>query len=143
MLTPKTRVSPCTPSYVPSVPRFYSVNGTIELFNYTNSINEIWMVESDCQAVNIKSERFKTQDLYHVVTIEGREYSDQVVINQYVNPTFNVSFKRNSSSTVIEHGFIGHGPHEHESHGVQKNNTYNGFRLVWSCVDIGTCIFKI
>lgn len=60
------------------------------------------MVESNCsQAVNIRSDMFNCSDDYpydqisDVVTIDGSEYNCDyglLVINQYVHPSFMVSF---------------------------------------------------
>ena len=101
-------------------------SGIIQLNDYGNDHDRIWMVDSECNRVRIVSTYFDTQHVYDYLTIDDHgdsetsdaEYSgdDQlntgtVEIDQIVGPSFTVRFKSNTAVT------------------------HTGFSLFWSCLE--------
>ena len=86
----------------------FSVNGTIQLFDYDNFIEETWVVEADCDEINIQSEMFQTEENYDFVTISYEEknqtYSGEQLVNQNASSTFSIKFE--SDDAYTDAGFV-------------------------------------
>ena len=84
------------------------VNGTIQLRGYENGMTETWLVEADCEQVNIRSTKFLTEKGYDVVTITderySHSYSGKLFVNQDVSSTFSIEFK--SDPVKTKDGFV-------------------------------------
>ena len=86
-------------------------SGVIELNNYENDHDQVWVVHSECESVHITSTQFATEGCCDHLTIDDELYSGTGEISQIVGSSFTVSFSSDYSVT----------------------NT--GFTLLWSCYD--------
>ena len=71
-------------------------------------MSETWIIEADCDEVNIQSERFKLERGYDFLTISDQEksqrYSGKQLVNQNVSSSFSIKFESDGSGTKA--GFV-------------------------------------
>ena len=88
-------------------------SGTIGVMKYSNDEIRNWKIISECDAVQLVSSRFHTEQCCDFLNIDGEWYSGEINVDQYVpKSTFNIQFTSN------------------------ENNADGNFTLYWYCAKL-------
>ena len=80
------------------------ISGVVKILNYQNNENITWPIDSDCEAVQVRSIIFQIENGFDYLTVNGQKYTGNDRINIIVPQIFLIQFT--SDGTVTDTGFV-------------------------------------